>query len=244
MRSEPENELRRALAGSPAPVDAARRDALEHELIGRLPAARARRRWPRFALGIGLCGALAVGACALPSDYDADLGHRLAIVVAESTDIDPRAIATFVEERYTPDELRMAVSQERKREQAPDGTVIEQGGELRIEIDAVGEDIDTHEMWEQLLLAFPELQGGRLEDEALRTVVHGTLGGRLSHAWLDVVIDRGGIEDAKAQILLELDAQGYEGQARVEIIDDEDPAGHHHREVRVWVEQDSHDAPE
>lgn len=242
MRSDLETDLCRALAGAPTP-DTARRDTLEHELMARLSAARARRRWPRIALGIGLCGALAAGACALPSDYDADLGHRLAIVVAESTEIDPRAIATFVEERYSPDQLRMAVSQERTREQAPDGTLIEQGGELRIEIDAVGEDIDTDEMWEQLVLAFPELEGGRLEDEALRTVVHGTLGGRLSHAWLDVVIDRGSIEDAKAQILLELDAQGFEGQAHVEIIDDpnaDGESGHHRREVRVWVEQDSH----
>lgn len=238
MRSEPDNDLRRALAGTPTPVDTARRDALCDELVGRLPIARPRRRWPRIALGVGLGGALAIGACALPSDYDADLGHRLAIVVAQSTEIDPRAIATFVEERYSPDQLRMAVSQHRTREQAPDGTVFEQGGELRIEIDAVGEDIDTDEMWEQLVLAFPELEGGRLEDEALRTVVHGTIGGRLSHAWLDVVIDRGSIEDAKAQILLQLDAQGFEGQAHVEIIDDEDPSGHQRREVRVWVEHD------
>jgi hypothetical protein len=242
MRSDLEGDLRRALASAPAP-DTARRDALEDELVARLPVARARRRWPRIALGIGLGGALAAVACALPSDYDADLGHRLAIVVAESTDVDPRAIATFVEERYAPDELRMAVSQHRTREEGPDGSVIEQGGELRIEIDAVGEDIDTDEMWEELVDAFPELEGGRLEDEALRTVVHGTLGGRLSHAWLDVVIDRGSIEDAKAQILLQLDAQGFDGQAHVEIVDDEDPDGHHRREVRVWVEQDSHEPP-
>jgi hypothetical protein len=240
MRSETDADLGRALARASAPIDTARRDALEDELVLRLPTPRRRRHWPRIALGIGLGGALAIGACALPVDYDADLGHRLAIVVADSTDLDPRAIAAFVEEQYAPDELRLAVSQERRREEAADGTVIEQGGELRIEIDAVGGDIDTDEMWEQLVEEFPELDGGRLEHEALGTVVHGTLGGRLSHEWLDVVIDRGGIEAAKAQILLDLDAQGYEGEAHIEIVDENDPSsGHHRREVRVWVE-DSH----
>lgn len=238
MPSDLEQDLRTALGGEPPAVDAARRDALQAELLAKLAGRTAVprvRRWPRIAMGVGLGCALAVGACALPSEYAAEVGHRLAIVVAEGAEIDPHAIAAFVTEHYQPDELRMAVSQERMVEQGDDGTVREYG-ELRIEIDAVGEHVDTDEMWDDLVVAFPELDGGRLEDEALRTTVHGTLGGRLSHAWLDVVIDRHGIEAAKAQILLDLDAQGIGGQAHIEIVDDQDAAGNRRREVRVVVE--------
>ncbi len=237
MPSDLHHDLHRALRGSTAAVDPARRDALESALVAKLGPRIVARRWPRVALGAGLACGLAVGACALPSDYDADVGHRLAIVVTNGVEVDAGAIATFVSEHYAPDELRMAVSQERVREAGADGQVRERG-ELRIEIDAVGEHLDTDEMWDDLVEAFPELEGGRLEDEALRMVVHGTLGGRLSHAWLDVVVDRGGIEEAKTQILLELDAQGVEGQAHVEVVDDHDAAGRRRREVRVWVEDE------
>jgi hypothetical protein len=241
MPSDLEHDLRRVFAGDQTlPLDVSRRDALEAELLQRLaqrPSTR-RRRWPRLALGIGLGAALAVGACALPADYDADLGHRLAIVVTDDVQVDPQAIAGFVTEHYAPDELRMAVSQERVRQRDDDGSVHERA-ELRIEIDAVGEDLDTDRMWDDLVEEFPQLEGGRLEDEELRTVIHGTIGGRLSHAWLDVVIDERGVDAAKAEILLQLDAQGVHGDAHVEVVDDEDAAGNRRREVRVWVQDES-----
>lgn len=241
MPSDLDDDLRRVFAGDRTPpVDAPRRDALEASLLQQLatrPTAP-RRRWPKVALGVGLGAALAVGACALPADYDAGLGHRLAIVVADGVEVDPQAIAGFVTEHYAPDELRMAVSQERMRQQDDDGSVHERS-ELRIEIDAVGEDLDTDRMWDDLVDEFPQLEGGRLEDEELRTVIHGTLGGRLSHAWLDVVIDERGADAAKAEILLQLDAQGVRGDAHVEVIDDEDEAGNRRREVRVWVQDES-----
>lgn len=241
MPSDLDHELRRVFAGDRTPpLDAARRDALEAALLQQLAARpRApRRRWPRLALGIGLGAALAVGACALPADYDAGLGHRLAIVVTDDVEVDPQAIAGFVTEHYAPDELRMAVSQERVRQRDDDGGVRERS-ELRIEIDAVGEDLDTDRMWDDLVDEFPQLEGGRLEDEELRTVIHGTLGGRLSHAWLDVVIDERGADAAKAEIVLQLDAQGVQGDAHVEVIDGEDSDGNRRREVRVWVEEAS-----
>lgn len=242
MPSDIERDLHALLADGAAarrnPVDPTRRDALEHELVGRLPAARSRRRWPKVALGFGLGAALAVGACVMPVDYDAGVGHRIGIVVDRSVEVDPHAIAEYITLHHAPDEIRLSVSEERTRTIGDDG-VEHETQQMRIGIDTIGEDFDTDELWDELVVAFPELGEGRLEDEAVTATVHGTLGGRLSAQWLDVVIDTEGVEAAKAQILRELDAAGVdEGAAKVDIIDEVDASGQKRREVRVWIERE------
>jgi len=237
MPSDLDRELVRALRAPVPAVDSPRRDALEQELLAKLPAARPRTsRWSKWLLGGAVGGALAVGACALPNDYEARVGHRLAIVVdvVHAEELEPHRIVEFVTEQYHPDELRMGVSIERIRE------ADRESASMRIEIDAVGEDLDTDEMWTDLVEHFPELEGARLEDEVLQGMVHGTLGGRLSQAWLDVVIDRGGVEDAKARVIEQLRAQGVEGNAVVDIVDREGEDGQRRREVRVMIDDDRH----
>lgn len=241
MRSELERDLTDALRGSTPAADPARREALERELVAKLPAPRPRpSRWSRWLLGGAMGGALAVGACALPSDYETRVGHRLAIVVdvVHAEELEPDRIVEFVTEQYHPDELRMGVSIERVREED------RESASMRIEIDAIGENLDTDEMWEDLVEHFPELEGARLEDEELQGMVHGTLGGRLSQAWLDVVIDRGGIDDAKARVIEQLRAQGVEGDAVVDIVDHEGEDGQRRREVRVMIQDEQHRAHE
>jgi hypothetical protein len=228
MPSELERGLSEALRGEPIAADPERRAALEQELLARLPATPPRRHGTRWA-------------CVLPTDYATQLGHRLAIVVdvEHADELDPEQIVHFVTDRYHPDELRMGVRHERTRESDDDGHVSERAS-MRIEIDAVGEHLDTDAMWHDLVEAFPELEGARLEDEELRGLVHGTLGGRMSQAWLDVVIDRGGVEQAKQQVIDQLRAQGVQGDPQVDIIDQVDEDGSRRREVRVML-SDEHE---
>jgi hypothetical protein len=238
MPSDLERELGEALHEPIAAPDLARRDALERELLAKLPAARTRASgWSKWLVGGGLGAALAVGACALPSDYSTRIGHRLAIVVdvAAADDVDPEALVHFVTEQYHPDELRMGVALERVREHGE-----AEHASMRIEIDAVGEDLDTDVIWEDLVEHFPELAQARLEDEELQGMVHGTLGGRLSQAWLDIVIDKGGVEEAKRQVIEQLRAQGVEGDAQVDIVDHTGEDGQRRREVRVMIQDDEH----
>ncbi|MBK6918062.1 MAG: hypothetical protein IPH07_11735 [Deltaproteobacteria bacterium] len=240
MRSDLEDELRRALRAEAPEVDTDARDALERRLLAAVPPAAPRgRRWPRWLLATGLGAAVLAGACVLPSEYDADLGHRLAIVIDDAElELDHDAIAEFVLERYHPDEVRMAVERQHSRERGDDGRVVEHS-ELRLELDAIGDGLDTARIWADLQQAFPELEGARLEDRRLHGRVHGTLGGRLSHDWLDLVIDRHGVAAAKQEILDELAREGITGQPQIEIIDDDDGHGRVRREVRVMVEDDA-----
>lgn len=236
MRSEPRQQLRDAWRAAPA-VDAEARDRLERELLARLPEARP-RAWGRRALGIGLAAALALGACALPADYEAPVGHRLAIIAdaAILDHVDPHALAAYVTEAHDPDELRISMSVESKRERTGDGSVHEHT-EVRIGLDAVGDDIEPEALFAELQQRFPALASATLQDQELLGTVHGTLGGRLSHAWLDLEIDRHGVEEAKARLMEQLRAQGIEGEPRIEITDHDDGEGHRRREVRVEIDE-------
>ncbi len=97
-------------------------------------------------------------------------------------------------------------------------------------IDAWG-PIEDHEA---ALVAIREAEPG-LRDadcvaEALAGTVHGTLGGRLGYALLDLDIDRKGADITRAEIREQLRVQGYTGTAEVEISDE---AGQHTVKVRI-----------
>ena len=62
-------------------------------------------------------------------------------------------------------------------------------------------EAEADDVWRQLSAAFPVVEGARTEVDALEGTVEGTLGGFLSHEMLDIVIDRRGVEAAKAMIL-------------------------------------------
>jgi hypothetical protein len=219
--------LRRALSRPTPPIDEARRDAE----LETLAAAHGRtygreRRAPRWL----------VGACVVPIDYEAEMGQRIAFTMplAQMSDLDVEAMARFVEEEHDPEEIRiMAHAESSHIADAGEEQLVE---EVRVEIEAVGEHLDADAVWDDLVEEFPELADARREDEALRGLVHGTLGGRLSHRWLDVTIDRDGVEAAKQQLIEELAAQGVKGTPEIEIIDEE-ADGMRRREVRVRIEQ-------
>jgi hypothetical protein len=234
--------LRRVLTRPTPPVDEARRDA-ELDTLARLHAQmydgrarRAPRGGPRWLLAVGLATAAAVGACVVPIDYEAEMGQRLAFTMSseQMTELDMQAIARFIEEEHDPEEIRIMGHAE-MHQSADDGNEhVEQ--EVRVEIEAVGEHLEADALWDDLVHEFPVLADARREDEALHGIVHGTLGGRLSHRWLDVTIDRDGVEAAKRQLIEELAAQGVTGTPEIEIID-EDLGGMRRREVRVRIEQ-------
>ncbi|MBX7077896.1 MAG: hypothetical protein K1X88_01840 [Nannocystaceae bacterium] len=237
--------LRAALERTPLPIDAARRDALEQTLADSVAARGDRRvapprRWTRWLLGGGLALAVTAGACVLPSDYDAAVGHRLAIILeGDDVEVDPHALVDFITEQHHPDELRMAVAKQRLADAQGHAQTL-----TRIELDAVGDDLEPQQLWNELVAAFPELEGARLEDQELRGRIHGTLGGRLSHDWLDITLDRHGVESAKVQIIEQLRAEGLSqavvDSAQIEILDHDDGQGRVRREVRVQLEDEQH----
>ena len=207
----------RRLLGTPVPEDARHRDALEARLLGDATPARAGAPgWGRWALATAGSAALLIGACRYPVEYDVPLGARVGILVdaERRDDLDIQAIVAHVEETHDLDELEVQVRMEKH---VRDGESV---GTVRVQLDMLGGDVNADEVWEELIDAFPTLEGSRMEEQLLEAHVHGTLGGKLSHAWLDVVIDRHGVEEARERVFEELEARGFEGKADVEISDE------------------------
>lgn len=185
------------------------------------------RSWPAMASAVALFFAVVVGACAVPVDYTVGMGARIGIVLDpdQLEDADPETIGRYLEERYTVENMAMRV----RHEMGADGS-----GKVHIQMDMFGPGIEADAVWADLEDAFPALVGTRGPDMPFEAIVQGTLGGRLAHEYLDVVIDRDGIEAARQRILDDLAAQGLEGTAEIHVED-----GPGRREVRVEVQAHS-----
>jgi hypothetical protein len=228
MSSELERRLRILLAREVPPAATEGGGALESRLVGRLPAPRRGllRRWlsaHRLAVAAVAVVLCVIGACRLPAEYAVDVGERVAILLDPSrrAAVDPAEIARHVEETWPIERLQVAVAVEQQNDGPPT---------TRVELAAVG-DVTADEIWADLVETFPALAGARMEPEDLEVLVHGTLGGRLSHELLDLVIDEEGAEVARQQILDQLAASGLDGEADVSVTDHPDGR----REVRVEV---------
>ena len=220
-----EGLLRRLFRRAPAP-QASVRDALEADLMRSFPTqVRPRRRW---VIGVGIGAAALVGACVAPAQYEVALGHRITVTMdAPPEGFDPEAIARHVEDNFEVDEMRVMV-QMSKRDDS-DGPA-----RLQMAMDLVGKaDVDAIEA--SMVDTFPTLADAELDVEAIDGTVHGTFGGFLSERALGVHLDRASVEETRARILEELAARGLEGNATIEI-EDEQTADGHRREVRVRVE--------
>ncbi len=79
----------------------------------------------------------------------------------------------------------------------------------------------------------PGLSGARVEEEEIEGTIRGTLGGLISHELLDVIIDREGVEAARATIIERLAAQGLDARADVEVQATGDGS---RRKVKIRVE--------
>ncbi len=218
-------------------------DALHDALLARLPAAappaprRPKRRWFVGALA----GLTLAAACVMPTDYEMDFGHRIAFSVPmTNADFDPERLAHHVEANFAVDELR--VMAQISRSDAEDGSPPQ--GDFRIALDVVGEVV-MDDVEESLLDAFPELEAAGVDVREIDGLVHGTLGGMLSHRTLGWVVDGDSAEEARERILAELAAQGIHAPRRVSVeIEDDTSSGQHKREVRVEIEADHPPVPQ
>lgn len=220
--------VRRLFRTAPA-ADPAARDALQAQLMGSLPAGRPPRRSRRWLAGLAIGGVALAGACVAPKDYELSVGHRI-VLTAQGADpgFDPEDVAHFVEENYPVEQLSVMVSIAQQHSEPASAA------EFVMTLDVVGRlDFDEVEM--SLIEHFPAVGEAEFDVESLDGTVHGTLGGMLSARTLGWHLDEGSVEQTRARILADLAARGLEGNATVEIDDEETPF-RHRREVRVRVE--------
>lgn len=223
---DPRAGLRRLFARrepvvGPPPAELEARLLAEHR---RRHPARARGGFAAFlgahrlaAAGAGI--AVVVGACQLPADYERSFGVSFACTVeraAYSADSAPD-LADRLGEAIEAVSMSLRIHD--------DG-----GPTLGLRIDAWGPVEDHAAALAAIRAAAPTLADARCEAEPLAGTVHGTLGGRLGYALLDLDIDRRGAEITRREILEQLRAQGFTGDAQVEVEDDD---GKHRVKIRL-----------
>lgn len=173
------------------------------------------------AAGAGI--ALVVGACQLPAEYERSFGVSFSCTAQRSaytTDQIPE-LADHLGEAIAAAKLSMRVHD--------DG-----GPTIDVRIDAWGPVEDHEAALAAIRDAAPGLRDADCKAQALAGTVHGTLGGRLGYALLDLDIDRKGADLTRAEILEQVRAQGFTGTAEVEI---KDEAGQHTVKIRLEQHQ-------
>ena len=223
-----------ALYPAPPSADPQTRDALEQALLKKLPPQRP-SPWRRRTLIGGLAGLAFAGACAMPTDYSMDFGHRIAFSVSDDG-FDPRALSDHIRGRFDGvDELRISAS--KSITEHDDGQPTQM--QFDVVLDVVG-SADVGAIENSLLEHFDALTPTDIDVDAIDETVHGTLGGMLSHRTLGWVVDDDSADEARARILAEFAAQGLPPPRSVDVQIEERDDGHgqQEREVRIKVDAD------
>jgi hypothetical protein len=247
MRSELEARLRGSYRAPAEGQDAHRRaheDALMAAVARRRETAagsrgRAWPRWPRLALAGVLGVAVAVGACVMPAEYPVSLGYGFEVTIDADRweEIEPEAIAVHIKDRLDVERIELRVAHLQHEHQGAGGAATVSEG-VRMQLFVFGAELDVDALEAELQARFPVLAEAELREMPLSGTVHGTFGGELSHRFLDLTIDRHGVEEAERRVLAQLVAEGIAPEhATIDITERHGKDGERRIEVRVEAEQ-------
>jgi len=171
-------------------------------------------RWTRPALAAMILLALGIAACTVPTSYEVGVGQKLSIALADkgATDdaLEPalRDISTYLESLPGVEQAGIEVRV--------------MGGETVIDLMVWGQDLEAGDLAADLRARFPLLADADIATEELAGTVQGSLAQAFGHAAFGLEIDAGTAEEARQQILQQLAAQGFGGDAQVEVVDEAD----------------------
>lgn len=170
--------------------------------------------WTRPALVAMILLALGIAACTVPTSYDVGMGQKLSISLADKggscADLEPtlREISTYLDGLPGVEQAGIAVRV--------------MGGETVIDLMIWGQELAAGDLAADLRARFPLLADAEIATEELAGTVRGSLAEAFGHAAFGLEVDAGTAEEARLQILQQLAAQGFGGDAQVEVVDDAD----------------------
>ena len=170
--------------------------------------------WTRPALAVMVLLALGIAACTVPTSYEVGMGQKLSITLAGKTiedgALEPalREISGYLDGLPGVEQAGIAVRV--------------MGDATTIDLMVWGQDLVAGDLAADLRARFPLLADAGIETEALNGTVKGSLAQAFGHAAFGLEVDAGTAEEAREQILQQLAAQGFGGEAQVEVVDDAD----------------------
>ena len=180
----------------------------------------------RFAVAAVVLFMTLAGACVLPTSYEVPLGLSLEIRANASIELPVKDIAQFVQMAGEAEEVDVLV-----RELVTEG---EQQTIMQIRL--WGQSFERGELELLLRERFPALDAAdaQIEEQALEGEIETVWARRLAHQTFELALKETDLEQARAQLLLQLHEQGIEaGEVTIEVRDREDG----HREVELRIEQ-------
>jgi len=222
MRDHDVDRTLRRLHATRPPGDGAHRRRLRDELLAahrrRYPQRKGwtimtHRIWFRPALiGVAVL-ALGIAACTTPTEYDVEVGQKMTISFADaakSGDVDAliEAVAAYAETLEGVEGLWVSVDET-------------DGGEVTGELALWGQDLDPAALQAALAAQFPELADAAITVTPLEGPVQGSLAEALGHEVFAFEVDGETAEAVRLQILQQLAAQGFDGEAQVEVVDED-----------------------
>jgi hypothetical protein len=179
----------------------------------------------RLAVAIGALLMVIVGACVLPTSYEVPLGLSLEIRGVPGQPMPVREIADHVRERSGAGEVDVLMRQ-----------AVRDGGEpvATLSIRLWDQDLVPGELEGELRETFPSLAGAQIHETALEGEVETIWARRLAHRTLRLSLREADVEQARLQLLTQLQAQGFEDEEVVVKVRDRDDG---HREVEVQIER-------
>jgi hypothetical protein len=201
----------------------ARRDALEREMSARHARLYNRRKryhmWkhtPWFRPVVASLALLAIGiaACNAPTEYEVEVGQKLSIAydgaakdfVDFEAQIEP--IVAYVDAWPGAEDVIVNVNEV-------------DGGPVTLTLMVWGQNLDSDALQDGLVAEFPILADAAFSVEALAGSVEGNLGEAFGHAVFDFEVSGETAEEIRQQVLEQLVQQGFDGDAVVEVVDED-----------------------
>ena len=210
--------LREAHAAPPRPDDPDR-DGLRTRLVAEHRRAHphnqrwkimTHRIWFRPAVALLMIAALGVAACTTPTEYEVPMGQQLTLAFADAA---KDGAAAVVDEVAAWIETRPGV------EGVMVGLEEMAGGPLTGHLTVWGQSLDGDRLSADLAARFPDLAGASVSVKPLEGTVEGSLADAMGHAVFGLEVSGETAEEVRAEILAQLAAQGFSGDAQVEVID-------------------------
>lgn len=178
----------------------------------------------RLAVGLGAALLLIVAACVMPTAYEVPLGLGVQVEAPVGEELPAREIAAFVRETSGAAEIDVIVRQVHRDGEQP---------QTRMMIRLWDQDLAVGELGPQLRARFPEaLAAARIDEQALEGEVETIWARRLAHRTFERGLREADVEEARAQLLARLQAQGYDEREIVVKVRDR-PDGHREVELRI-----------
>lgn len=169
----------------------------------------------RAVLALGLLLLLGIGACSVPSSYEVEVGQQMAVQFSKEFDGPTPEIAALLADVDAQPGVEDVMVNERITE---NGT--------RLDLRIMGREIDAEALIAELSARHPVLADAEIAMLPIEQTVEGPLYERLGHevfGWeFAIEVDGDTPEEIEAQIREQLEAEGFDGEANVDVLMDEE----------------------